>query len=340
MNKVRVAVVGAGIYGANHIQAYAWNRDVELVAVCDFKPERLAAVAEKFGVNTYTDVNQMLAQENLDAVSIATPDAYHLEPALAAIMQGKHVLIEKPLATTIEDARKIIAAAEQHNVRVAVDYHKRWDPAAINLRNELRLSTTGRPIRGYMSMDDVIDVPTKWFDWAHHSSPVHFLGTHCYDQIRWYMGCEVEEVYAVGSKTVLKERGIDTYDTVQAFLKFENGCYWTVENSWIFPSGFPKANDGRTQILTEHALLKADSQNRGVEFYNAHKCRTPNSYFIIDNNGRPFGFGIEPINDFIDCLIHDKPFIATAQDGLEAEKIADAVHISLETHQAVKIAKG
>jgi len=340
MKKLNVAVVGAGIYGANHIQAYACNRDVELVAVCDFKQDRLDKVAEKYNVKTYIDVNQMLDNEDIDAVSIATPDAFHLEPALAAITRGKHVLIEKPLATTIEDARKIIAAAKEHNVRVAVDYHKRWDPAAINLRNELRLPATGQPIRGYMSMDDVIDVPTKWFDWAHNSSPVHFLGTHCYDQIRWYMGCEVEEVYAVGTKKLLKSKGIDTWDTVQAFLKFENGCYWTVENSWIFPSGFPKANDGRTQILTENALLKADSQNRGVEFYNGAKLRTPNSYFIIDNNGRPFGFGIEPINDFIYCLLNDQPFIADANDGLEAEKIADAVHQSLELGQAVKIAKG
>ena len=81
--------------------------------------------------------------------------------------------------------------------------------------------------------------------------PVHFLGTHCYDQVRWYMGCEVEEVYAVGTRKVLKARGVDTYDSIQATLKMENGCYWTVENSWILPKGFAKNNDGRTQILCE-----------------------------------------------------------------------------------------
>lgn len=89
-------------------------------------------------------------------------------------------------------------------------------------------------------MDDIIDVPTEWFNWADKSSPVHFLGTHCYDQVRWYMGCEVEEVYAVGTKKVLKARGVDTYDSIQATLKMENGCYWTVENSWILPKGFAK----------------------------------------------------------------------------------------------------
>jgi len=260
-----------------------------------------------------------------------------MAPALAAIEHKKDVLVEKPLATTIEDARSIIAAAMKHSVRVAVDYHKRWDPAAIQLKNELEKPTTGKPIRGYMNMDDIIDVPTKWFSWADQSSPVHFLGTHCYDQIRWYMGCEVEEVYAVGTKEVLKARGIDTYDTIQAFLRFENGCYWTVENSWIYPNGFAKNNDGRTQILTEHALLRADSQDRGVEIYDSTKGRTPNSYFLLNQNGCPFGFGIEPINDFVRCIRHNLPFIADASDGLEAEKIAEAVHQSVETGEKIRI---
>ncbi len=105
-------------------------------------------------------------------------------------------------------------------------------------------------------MDDIIDVPTKWFNWADQSSPVHFLGTHCYDLIRWYMGCEVTEVYAVGTKEFLKSKGVDTYD---------------------------------------------------------------------------------PINDFVRCLQNDLPFIADAKDGLEAEKIAEAVHKSVETASVVKL---
>ena len=246
------------------------------VAVCDLNKEITDRIAKEYNVKTYNDVNEMLDNEEIDAVSIATPDAFHMDPALA-------------------------------------------------------------PIRGYMCMDDIIDVPTEWFNWADKSSPVHFLGTHCYDQIRWYMGCEVEEVYAVGTKKVLKGRGADTYDTIQATLKMENGCYWTVENSWILPKGFAKNNDGRTQILCENAMFRIDSQNRGVELYNNSKLRTPNSYFILNNCGRPSGFGIEPINDFIYCLQNDIPFVADGNDGLQAELIAEAVHESLEKGVAVKI---
>lgn len=337
MKKLKVAVVGAGIYGINHIKAFSWNKDADLVAVCDLNQDILDGLKDGFNVNIYTNIEKMLEDEDLDAVSIATPDFFHMEPALASIRKGKDILVEKPLATTVEDALMIIEEAKKYNVRVAVDYHKRWDPAAINLKNELLKESTGVPIRGYMNMDDIIDVPTKWFNWADKSSPVHFLGTHCYDQIRWYMGCEAVSTYAVGAKKLLKSKGIDSYDTIQAFIKFENDCYWTVENSWIYPSGFPKNNDGRTQILTENALLRLDSQNRGLEFYSNTKGQTPNSYFIINNNGRPYGFGIEPINDFVDCIINNKSFIADGKDGLESLRIAEAVHSSLESGEVVKI---
>ena len=338
MEKLRVAVVGAGIYGINHINAYKWNPDAELVAVCDLNPALREKIGAEFQVRTYERVEDMLAREELDAVSIATPDCYHAAPALEAIRRGKHVLIEKPLATTLEDAKAIIAAAEEAKVRVMVDYHKRWDPASIQLKNELAKPETGKPIRGYMSMDDIIDVPTKWFaTWADRSSPVHFLGTHCYDLIRWYMGCEVTQVYAVGTKEFLKSKGVDTYDTIQAFLTFENGCHWTVENSWILPRGFAKNNDGRTQILTTSTMLRVDSQNRGVEIYDDVKGKTPNYCFMQMFEGRPVGFGYDPINDFVRCIQHDLPFVATAQDGLEAEKIAEAVHESVETGRIVKI---
>ena len=110
-----------------------------------------------------------------------------------------------------------------------------------------------------------------------------------------------------------------------------------MENSWIYPSGFPKNNDGRTMILTENRVLRLDSQDRGVEYFTDEKGYTPNSYFIINNNGRPYGFGIEPINDFIDCILENKPFIADGIDGLESLRIAEAVHLSLERGEKVII---
>ncbi len=335
--KLRVAVVGAGIYGRNHLNGFSWNPDSELVAVCDLSEKACRDVAEEYKVPTYTDLDELLSKEAVDAVSVATPDPYHKDPVLTAIRHGKDVLVEKPLATTSSDAYEIIEAAEEAGVRVMVDYHKRWDPASIAVKNKLAEEGTGAPLRGYMRMDDIIDVPTTWLSWAHDSSPVHFLGTHCYDLIRWYMGCEVTEVYACGHKGLLTSRGVDTYDTVTAMLQFENGCTWTVENSWIVPNGFAKADDSCTSILCENGLLRVDSQRRGVEFFDEKKGYTPNISFMQENGGRLVGFGIDPLRDFVRCIQTGEPFLAGLTDGLHAELIAEAVTKSVETHEVVKL---
>ena len=337
MKKLNIAVVGAGIYGKNHLDAYTSNPNVNLVAVCDLKKEITDKVEQDYQVKTYNDMEEMLKSEEIDAVSVATPDPYHKDPVMTAIRYGKDVLVEKPLATTSADAYDIIEAAEKAGVRVMVDYHKRWDPASIAVKNKLADAGTGKPVRGYMRMDNVYDVAINWLNWSSDSSPVHFVGTHCYDLIRWYMGCEVVQVYAVGHKGILQEKGVDTYDSITAILEFENGCTWTVENAWILPNGFAKADDGCSEILCEHAMIRVDSQKRGVEFFDDQKQYTPNICFIQNHNGRAIGFGIDPLNDFVDCILHDKPFVANLNDGLEAELIAEAVHKSADTRQGVKI---
>lgn len=336
MKQLNVAVVGAGIYGIHHVDVYYQNPYVNLVAVCDYSEEIRKKIKEKYGVNTYADVSEMLENENLDAASIATPDHLHVEPALACIEKGVNLLIEKPLATTVEDCQKIYDAAKENNVRVAVDFHKRWDPAAIFVYNKLRLSK-GYPIRGYMNMDDIIDVPTKWFKWGNSSNPVDFLGVHCVDLIRWYMDCEAIDVYAVGSKKLLPSMGVDTYDSVTSMIRFENGCTWTIENSWILPSGFAKNNDGSTSIITSEELIRIDNQNRGVEYFDNNKLNTPNVFFFNDFHGKVIGFGADPINFFVESLIEEKEFVADVYDGLQAARLTEAIHKSLETGKKVKI---
>lgn len=336
MSKLKVAVIGAGIYGIHHIDAYSQNDRVELKAVCDLNAEIRQNIEEKYNVKTYASVEDMLENEVLDAVSIATPDAFHLDPALQCLNKGLHILVEKPLATSYADGKKIVDLAKEKNLLVGVDFHKRWDPVAINVKNRLD-NAKGYPIRGYMSMDDVLAVPTEWFNWADKSSPTEFLGSHCVDMMRYYMGCEVTQVYAVGMKKLLPSMGVDSYDSVQAILTFENGCTWTLENSWVLPNGFAKANDGKTFILTSEELVRIDSQDRGLQIFDDAKLKTPNVFFFNDWNGRQFGFGIDPINDFVDSVIDGRPLVADGVDGLKAIQITDAILESVKTNKVVQL---
>ncbi|WP_213950993.1 Gfo/Idh/MocA family protein [Tepidanaerobacter syntrophicus] len=337
MEKINIAVIGTGIYGENHVAFLASSQLANLKCICDINKARAELIGEKYDVKTFTDIEEMFDSEDIDAVVIATPDPFHYEPAIKAINAKKHVLIEKPMALSVEECLSINDSAIKNGVRVAVDFHKRWDPAAISIKNNLESEKSDKILHGYMSMDDIIDVPTKWLSWSYLSSPAFFLGVHCYDLIRCYMQCEAKEVYAKGQKEELKLRGIDTYDSIQAMITFENGAVWTVENSWIIPSSFPKSNDGKTLILGNNRYIRMDSQNRGLEIFDNIKSFTPNPYFINYFDNKPFGFGIQPLADFIKDLEQNKPFLADGKDGIEATRIAQAVHQSLEKGSPVII---
>ncbi len=336
MKKVKVGVVGAGIYGNYHIHTYVCNPYVEKVVFCDLNEQRRNETEKKYGIKGYSTVKEMLKNENLDAVSIATPDPYHFEPAKDAITSGiKYLLIEKPLATTVEECEELVSLAQEYGVKVSVDFHKRWDPAYNCIKDEIE-KDGGKYIRGYMSLDDIIDVPKKWFTWTNKSSPAWFLGVHCYDLIRYMTGSEVDHVYAVGTKSILKEQGYDTWDTIQATLSMKDGSNWTVETSWILPNSFPKSNDGQLVILTDKKYFKNESY-RGVKQYTDVKESLPNYIFMNFTEKSASGFGLEPMQEFIFDIVNGNEFRTSIFDGLQATKIAEAVHRSAETGQIVKL---
>lgn len=166
MNKIRAAVVGAGIYGRHHMNAYRHKPDTVLVAICDTDIERCDDLAMAYGVMGYTRLDVLLQEEAIDVVSVATPDPYHTESILTGLRHGKHVLAEKPLATSVRECELIVEMAQQRDLLVGVDFHKRWDPAVMRIKAELDKPEAGRILRGHISMDDVISVPTEWLDWA------------------------------------------------------------------------------------------------------------------------------------------------------------------------------
>ena len=115
MKKLTIGVVGAGIYGNYHIHTYCCDKNVERVVFCDLNEERRIATADKYQITGYKTVKEMIAQEQLDAISIATPDPYHFEPAKDAMEAGiKYLFIEKPLATSVKECEELIALAEKH----------------------------------------------------------------------------------------------------------------------------------------------------------------------------------------------------------------------------------
>ena len=162
MNSARFGVIGLGVWGERHVISYRQHSLAELVAICDANEETLNVVGDKYGIEQrFTDYRELLARGGIDAVSIVTPDFAHTGIALEAIRQSKHVLIEKPLATTLDDCEKIAEALERGGVKFMVDFHSRWSPGVAHIKQRIEAGELGEPRMIYYRLSDNISVPTE-----------------------------------------------------------------------------------------------------------------------------------------------------------------------------------
>src|SRR5437773_84043 len=147
MDQVGFGVIGTGIVGgAWHAYVYSHSPKAKLVAVCDLNEQRANEVGQKYGARkVYTDYRELLANPEVQAVSIATPDFAHREIAVAAAEAGKHILVEKPIATTVEDAEAIVNAAKKAGVKLMVDFHNRVNPPFANAKQSIQSGELGKP---------------------------------------------------------------------------------------------------------------------------------------------------------------------------------------------------
>lgn len=354
---IRLGVIGGGKFGVNHLRAFKqaeYTQQAKLVALADVNSQLLEERKREFGMKGYIDYKEMLDKEDLDAVSIATPDHLHREIAITAINRGQHVLIEKPLDITVEGCEEIIIAARKNKVLAQVDFHKRFDQAHLELKREVDEGKLGKIEYGYVHMEDRIEVPTEWFPgWAPKSSPAWFLGVHFYDLVRWILNSNAKKVYAKGRKEkLLEEFNINTYDSIQAMIEFENGAVIYFDTSWILPKSFEAIVNQGLRLVGTKGIWEVDTQNRGVLACNEiNGIKTVNPFFIMeykDEKGRNryTGYGIDSIADFVknvNYLKERNPLedlqgkYASAEDGMEVTKMAVAVHSSIEKGVIVEV---
>jgi len=354
---VRLAVIGTGTFGINHLRAFAQLEEegkAKLVAASDLNTERLEALAREFGFRPYEDYREMLEKEELDGVSIATPDFLHRQIAVDVLSSGRHVLVEKPLDVTLEGCQEILDEANKRGLLLQVDFHKRYDPYHQELHRLVGEGKLGEPLYGYAHMEDRIEVPRDWFpSWAPKSSPVWFLGIHFYDLVRWVLRSNGKVAFAKGQKKKLISLGIDTYDSVQAQVEFRNGCVVSFDTSWILPDDFEAIVNQGIRLVGTEGMIEVDTQDRGARscFSSDGGMRTYNLGFLqekADPWGKSIytGYGIESIQDFARNVSYIKQGISLkslkgrypdGEDGLEATKIAYAVEESLRRGEPVEI---
>jgi predicted dehydrogenase len=306
--------------------------------VCDTDADRAKALAAAHNVpGVYTTVQQMLDRETLDGVSVATPDHAHAQIVIRCAETGKHVLCEKPLATTVEECEAMIAAAHKHGVHLMVDWHNRWNPTCYAACKSIRDGELGEVRYIHYRLHDTIYVPTRMLPWAGRSSVLQFLGSHAIDTVCWFLDSEPCRVTCRRQSGVLTGMGLDTADTYITTLDFASGAVAVVENSWILPQSAPSLVDHRVEILGTKGIVRVNPQQCGaVEKYTE---QTPGGYphdpmpdmFVLPEvHGRQAGFAVRSIGHFVECIRDGTTPLTSGEDGLRNTRILLAAERSAD----------
>lgn len=312
--KIRIGVIGGGIYGTQMLKCFAGEQArsrVELAGLADLSNDVLKIQQAAFGVKGYTDYNIMMDEARLDAVAIATPDHLHANAITAAAIRGLHIISQKPLDVDLERTKMLIQHCERAGVLLYVDFHKRFDPAHIRLRNEIAAGMLGKLQYGCVHMEDRITVPTIWLkNWAAHSSPSWFLGVHFYDLVYWLTGLMPCRVLASGYKGKLESMGFEgVYDSIQARVEYASGFSVNYDLSWILPESFPSIVNQGIRLVGEEGIAEVDSQDRGY-FMASSKQKSDmiiNPYGALEQEHPIFGplsegYTFQSMSYFIDLL--------------------------------------
>jgi predicted dehydrogenase len=338
--KLKMAIVGAGIWGENHAKIYQAHPFCQVAAVCDRDRGKAEALAAKIGIDRYyDDYREMFKTSGCDAAAIVTPDFAHAEAAICAAEHKKHILVEKPLATTRDEVFAMREAFAKNGVRVMVDLHNRWSPPFNVAHQSLERGELGKPYSAYMRLNDIKWVATDMLPWAASSSILWFLGSHSVDTLRWFFSDEVARVYAVSRKGLLASLGVDTVDTYLTTLEFKNGGIAQMENGWITPNANPCVNDIKFNILGDRGMISLDlSSHNLIQKYTDEKVQVPDVLVQHSIFGYPRGFAFESIRSFVDCILSGEEFRVSVEDAANTSLVILSIMESARTGQPLEVA--
>lgn len=338
---LNVAVIGSGIWGSQHAHVFSTLPDTNLVAVCDLDEKRASSMAKSHGaVHVFTDHKALLDLADLDAVSIATPDFTHTPLIVDALAAGKHVLSEKPLATTIEEAEAIRKAVASSDCKLMVDFHNRVNPAIATAKDEVTKGTIGKPIHASGRLSNTTFVPLEMLAWAGKSSALWFLGSHLIDALRFILQDDVSRVFSMRADGHLSARGVDTADVHLSMLEFSKGTIVTIENSWVLSPDNPQIFDLAIDLVGEKGQIQLNPSHNGAYSEMTGSGLKYRDLFGVTpvGVGRVGGFVMESIARFVDAVLSDAPLLADVEDGLRVTRVLAAIEASSLTGKPVDIA--
>ena len=314
MKKLNVAVIGTGFWGRNHARVYRDLPSTELVGICDVNAERAKIVAEQFDAKAYTSSSRMLKNKEIDAVSICTWSTVLAKEAFKALNAGKHVLVEKPMATNTRQAEQLIKTAEENALHLTVGFLMRFIPGLQHIRKAVEKKEIGNLV--CVTAKRVSQWPERIGD----VGVVKDTAIHDIDVIRYISNESPTSVYAkTGS---MRHRQFEDY--AQLMLTYEDEKSAFIESNWLTPY--------KTRTLTvtgSDAIMRLDYITQDLWIESAKESLQPRYPFQ-----EPLKLELQ---HFAECITEKKKPIITGGDGLEALSIAEAALQSSARNRMIKL---
>jgi len=312
MPKLKIAVVGVGYLGKFHAQKYAQLPDSELVAVCDNNAEVAQAIADEHGVKVYTDYNELIGK--VDAVSIVVPTQKHYEVAKVFLDNGVHVLLEKPITSTVEQARELVQIADRNKLVFQIGHLERFNPAV-------------------MALDDVLK--EAQFIESHRIAPFNPRGAdvnvildlmiHDIDIILDFVRSPVKSIQANGVPVLSND-----IDVANARIQFENGCVANVTASRV-----SMKSERKMRIFQPDAYITIDFQNKKLGVHRKGSGEMFPGIAEIDSLEREFEQGDALLAEsaaFIKSINENSRPVVSGEDGMRALETAFEITRLLGKH--------
>ncbi len=314
---LKAAVIGVGSMGYNHARVYTELSNVQLVAVVDPNPETATKVGMRFSVPHFTDLDTMLAECQPNVVTLAVPTSLHFEVGSKLIEQGIHVLMEKPITSTVAQGEALVALAEKHGVTLAVGHIERFNPAVVELKRKLAQGGAGQIYQ--IHTQRLSPYPPRIKD----AGVVIDLASHDIDLMRYLIQDEIVRAYGETLQGFKSGRE----DMFNGLLRFRGGVVGVLNVNWITPT--------KTRTLTitgARGMFVCNLLSQELLFYeNSEHSGGWDSLSVLHGvtEGNLTGYPIrryEPLaaelNDFINAVSEKKAPTVTGRDGLETLRIA------------------
>lgn len=330
MDKVRIAIVGVGSIGEVHLQCYMDNPLCEVVALCERDEARLAQMQSQYGIAAaYTDQAEMHNREGIDGVVIATPDEHHLNPVQIAADADVSIMLEKPIATTLEDAEAIVRIGKGMDKKLMMGFTLRWMPHYASLQQRIAQGEFGTLINAFARRAFRRMEPRRI---GGRCTVNQYLASHDVDYLLWTFGTDLESVYSTTGDFILKEE-LGVSDYYWNILKWKNGATAAVHTSWIEPDGYP--NHLEMELILNGTDAGAHMLLGGQELVVAND-RTSDKPGISYPPAVTLAYPIEAAH-FVECIHFDQTPLTNAVDGLNSLRVLFAAEASVAEKRTVGV---